>query len=73
MRCVRKSSNAVSENSKRFPIKSCVDGSSGVLSRGKKLVMHATNYLDLDDLQCKSERSRIISNNYKNRGSYQKR
>ena len=73
MRCVRKSSNAVSENSKRFPIKSCVDGSSGVLSRGKKLVMHATNYLDIDDLQSKSERSRIISNNYKNRGSYQKR
>ena len=73
MRCVRKSSNADGENSKRFPIKSCIDGSSGVLSWGKNKAMHATNYLDLDDLQCISERSRIISNNYKNRGSYQKR
>ena len=73
MRCVRKSSNAVSENSKRFPIKSCVDGSSGVLSRGKNKAMHAIKYLDLDDLNCKSERSRIFSNNYKNHGGYQKR
>ena len=70
MRCVRKSSNADGENSKRFPIKSCIDGSSGVLSWGKNKAMDATNYLDLDDLQCKSERSRIFSNYHKNLGSY---
>ena len=61
MRCERKSRNAVSENSKRFPSKSCVEGSSDVLLHGKK-AMHATNDLDLDDVQRKYERSWIFSN-----------
>ena len=65
MRCVIKSSNAVSENSKRFQIKSCVDGSSGVISRGKNKAMRAKNYLNLYDFKCESERSRIFSNTIK--------
>ena len=61
MLCVRKPGNSVSENS-RFPSKSCVDGSSGVLLHMGKKAMHATNDLDLDDVQRKYERSWIFSN-----------